>query len=157
MTLLAVGGATCVAMYARVTRSYPAVGVAVAITTGRTGSGSIGNGKIEKMLQPSSNPSPTLIPMILTMLYIFPIPFDANKKGEDLEPKFQVLPFHFPARIPDQDAAGLKASCGSEPQPQTFSRRLFTVIWLLYMADMQNQGGIGKLVFGNVHISLAAQ
>ena len=40
--------------------------------------------------------------------------FDANKKGEDLEPKFQVLPFHFPASFPDPDAAGLKASCGSE-------------------------------------------
>jgi hypothetical protein len=60
----------------------------------------MGKGKIEKMLQPSSNPSPTLIPTNMTMLRIFLTPFDANKKGEDLEPKFQVLPFHFPASFP---------------------------------------------------------
>ena len=40
--------------------------------------------------------------------------FDANKKGEDLEPKFQVLPFCFQASFPDPDAAGLKVSRGSE-------------------------------------------
>ncbi len=34
------------------------------------------------------------------MLRIFTPIFDANKKGEDLEPKFQVLPFCFPSGFP---------------------------------------------------------
>ena len=100
--LLVVGCAKCVAVYAWVTCSWPAVGVAVATTNGRGFSGATGGGRIERMLQPTSSHIPTLSVIPLTTLRIFRFLLCQTKKGRTWNRSSKSSPF-----VPQPDATRL--------------------------------------------------